>query len=399
MKIVTFGCRINTYESELIKQWEPDLGDVIVVNTCAVTSEAERQCKQTIRRLHKENPNVPLIVTGCAVQLNPDVYEKMPEVSRILGNIEKTNKKAYLSCEKRLVGSVKDKVFEIPLVTNYENRVKAFIQIQQGCDHQCTFCIVNQVRGKNKGLIPEIIIKEIQSLVDKGFSEIVLTGIDVTSYPYGFSGLVERVLFEVRGLKRLRLGSLDPKGVDNQLIDLWKRFECLMPHVHLSIQSGNDEILKKMGRRHRQHDVITLVEKLRQIRSDFVFGGDFITGFPTETDNMFKDTLDLVQQANIILLHVFPFSVRPQTASAKMDMVPVFVRKQRAKELRILGEKLKQNYMYQQLGIKDEVLIENGKIGFNQHYIKTKVDKLYPAGTIVMVQNKEIKNGEFLGQT
>ncbi len=399
MKIVTFGCRINTYESELIKQWEPDLGDVIVVNTCAVTSEAERQCKQTIRRLHKENPNVPLIVTGCAVQLNPDVYEKMPEVSRILGNIEKTNKKAYLSCEKRLVGSVKDKMFEIPLVTNYENRVKAFIQIQQGCDHQCTFCIVNQVRGKNKGLIPEIIIKEIQSLVDKGFSEIVLTGIDVTSYPYGFSGLVERVLFEVRGLKRLRLGSLDPKGVDNQLIDLWKRFECLMPHVHLSIQSGNDEILKKMGRRHRQHDVITLVEKLRQVRSDFVFGGDFITGFPTENDNMFKDTLDLVQQANIILLHVFPFSVRPQTASAKMDMVPVFVRKRRAKELRILGEKLKQNYMYQQLGIKDEVLIETGKIGFNQHYIKTKVDKLYPAGTIVMVQNKEIKNGEFLGQT
>lgn len=399
MKIVTFGCRINTYESELIKQWEPDLGDVIVVNTCAVTSEAERQCKQTIRRLHKENPNIPLIVTGCAVQLNPDVYEKMPEVSRILGNVEKTNKKAYLSCEKRLVGSVKDKMFEIPLVTNYENRVKAFIQIQQGCDHQCTFCIVNQVRGKNKGLIPEIIIKEIQSLVDKGFSEIVLTGIDVTSYPYGFSGLVERVLFEVRGLKRLRLGSLDPKGVDNQLIDLWKRFECLMPHVHLSIQSGNDEILKKMGRRHRQHDVITLVEKLRQVRSDFVFGGDFITGFPTENDNMFKDTLDLVQQANIILLHVFPFSVRPQTASAKMDMVPVFVRKQRAKELRILGEKLKQNYMYQQLGIKDEVLIETGKIGFNQHYIKTKVDKLYPAGTIVMVQNKEIKNGEFLGQT
>lgn len=394
MKVVTFGCRINAYESALIKGWE--LPNTIVVNTCAVTAEAERQCRQMIRKLRRENPHTKIIVTGCAAQLNPDIYMNMPEVDKVIGNLEKTKKENYLSPKRCCVGSVQGKAFDIPIVTDFEGSTRAYLQIQQGCDHHCTFCIVNLVRGKNKGLPPQTVIQAAQDLVKKGYPELVITGIDVTSYPFGFSDLVERLLREVKGLKRLRLGSLDPAGIDDKLIYLFKSDKRLMPHMHLSLQSGADAVLKKMGRRHTQATVLELVQKLRAARPDIVFGADIITGFPTETDEMFLQTMDFIKATNIFLLHVFPFSQRPQTPSAKLKNVPVAIRKERAKKLRDLGNRLLVNYLKKQIGQKDEVLIEQLGKGLNMHYIKTIIDSDKPVGSVVSVTNKDIQNGNFV---
>ena len=398
MKIITFGCRINTYESALINQIAGDLNDVIVINTCAVTGEAERQCRQTIRKLRKENPNDLIVVTGCAAQLHPEVYAQMPEVDRVIGNREKITREALISDEKVLVGQVTNENFDIPIVTDFEGRTRAFIQVQQGCDHACTFCVVRQVRGRNKGILPEQVIKQAQTFVEKGYSELVLTGIDVTSYPYGFSDLVEKVLKEVSGLKRLRFGSMDPAGIDDRLIGLFEKYDSLMPHMHLSIQSGDNLILRRMGRRHKREDVIELAKKLRSVRPDFVFGSDFITGFPTETEEMFQNTLDLVEQANIILLHVFPFSVRPGTPSAKMEMVDIHQRRERARRLREKGKELLQNYLTEQIGKKEKVLIEKDGHGFNEHYISTKVKGPVQNGQIVNVVNEGVTEDGFMAK-
>ena len=398
MKIVTFGCRINTYESALINQIAGDLDNVIVVNTCAVTAEAERQCRQSIRKLRKENPNAKLIVTGCAAQLHPEVYADMPEVDRVIGNREKITREALTAEDEILVGDVMNADFDTPIVSDFEGRTRAFIQVQQGCNHACTFCIVRQVRGRNKGIPPQQVVKQAQPFVDNGYSELVLTGIDVTSYPYGFSDLIEKVLKEVSGLKRLRLGSLDPAGCDDKLIKLFGENEVLMPHAHLSIQSGDDLILRRMGRRHKRQDVIDLAKKLRDVRPGFVLGSDFITGFPTETKQMFQNTVDLVCQANIILLHVFPFSVRPGTPSAKMEMVDVHERKERARQLRQTGNDLLQQYLKSGIGKTEKVLVEKGNQGFNEHYIPTKINASVESGKIVTVVNKGVTEDGFMAE-
>lgn len=398
MKIITFGCRINTYESALINQIAGDLDNIIVVNTCAVTGEAERQCRQTIRKLRKENPNDLIVVTGCAAQLHPEIYAEMPEVDRVIGNREKITREALMSKEKVLVGEVTNESFDIPIVTDFEGRTRAFIQVQQGCDHACTFCVVRQVRGRNKGIPAEQVVKQAQTFVDNGYSELVLTGIDVTSYPYGFSDLVEKVVKEVSGLKRLRFGSLDPAGVDDKLIDLFARYDVLMPHIHLSVQSGDNLILRRMGRRHRREDVINLAQKLRSVRPDFVLGSDFITGFPTETKTMFENTIDLVREAQIILLHVFPFSVRPGTPSAKMEMVDVHERRERARQLRETGKELLNNYLAAQVGKKGKVLVEKDGHGFNEHYIPTQIEGVVQNGQIVDVVNTGVSEDGFVAK-
>ena len=398
MKILTFGCRLNTYESALIRQIAGNLDNVIVVNTCAVTAEAERQCRQEIRKLRKENPTAQIIVTGCAAQLNPEIYAQMPEVDKVLGNREKLKKESFLCLDKTVVSDVMNCDFEIPVVSDFEGRTRAFIQIQQGCDHKCTFCIVNQVRGKNRGVPVEQVIKQAQNFVDKGYAELVLTGVDVVSYPYGFSDLVEKILNEVKGLKRLRFGSVDPAGVDDKLIHLFGDYEQLMPHMHLSIQSGDDTILRRMARRHRREDVFILTDKIRKIRPDFVFGSDFITGFPTETDKMFENTVDLVKHADIILLHVFPFSVRPSTPSAKMEMVDASVRKERAKILRQTGQDLLQAYLKGQIGKKSKVLVETTNKGFNEHYIPVILSCQTESGKIIDVINEKVKDDGFVGK-
>ena len=398
MKIITFGCRINTYESALIKQIAGDLDNVIVFNTCAVTAEAERQCRQAIRKAKKENPNAKIIVTGCAAQFNPDAFIQMPEVDRVLGNREKITREAFLSEDKVLVSDVKNAQFDIPVVTEFDGRTRAFIQVQQGCNHACTFCVVRQVRGRNKGVPIEQVIEQAKKIVQNGYSELVLTGVDVTSYPYGFSDLVEAVVKNVKGLKRLRLGSLDPAGVDDKLIRLFDEYEVLMPHMHLSVQAGDDLILRRMGRRHRRQDVLTLAEKLRNVRSDFVLGSDFITGFPTETDEMFEHTMDLVRQANIVLLHVFPFSVRSGTPSAKMEMLDMGIRKERAARLRKLGSDQLNNFMQNHIGKCTQVLIEKDNQGFNEYYIPTKVKGVVKVGQIVDVINEGIVEDGFVAK-
>lgn len=387
MKIITFGCRINTYESALISQIAGDLENVILVNTCAVTAEAERQCRQTIRKLRKENPSALVVVTGCAAQLHPEVYAAMPEVDRVIGNREKITREALTATEPVLVSDVKDASFDIPIVSDFEGRTRAFIQVQQGCNHACTFCVVRQVRGKNKGIPPEQVVEQARVFVEKGYSELVLTGIDVTSYPYGFSDLVEQVLKQVPEIKRLRFGSMDPAGIDDKLIGLFGEYETLMPHMHLSIQSGDNDVLRRMGRRHKREDVLRLAEKLRAVRPDFVLGSDFIAGFPTETEKMFENTLDLVEQAQIILLHVFPFSVRPGTPSAKMEMVDMHQRKERARRLREKGHELLQSYLQTQVGKSSVVLVEKDNKGFNEHYIPTHLIGDVVEGQIITVSN------------
>ena len=398
MKIITFGCRINTYESALIKQIAGDLDNVIVFNTCAVTAEAERQCRQAIRKAKKENPTAKIIVTGCAAQFNPDAFIQMPEVARVLGNREKITREAFLSEDKVLVSDVKNAQFDIPVVTEFDGRTRAFIQVQQGCNHACTFCVVRQVRGRNKGVPIEQVIEQAKKIVQNGYYELVLTGVDVTSYPYGFSDLVEAVVKNVNGLKRLRLGSLDPAGIDDKLIRLFDEYEVLMPHMHLSVQAGDDLVLRRMGRRHRRQDVLILAEKLRNVRSDFVLGADFITGFPTETDEMFERTMDLVRQANIALLHVFPFSVRPGTPSAKMEMLDMGIRKERAARLRKLGFNLLNNFMQNHIGKSSQVLIEKDNQGFNEYYIPTKVKGIVKVGQIVDVINEGIVEDGFVAK-
>lgn len=398
MKILTFGCRLNAFETTLIHKIGADLDDVFVINTCAVTAEAERQCRQAIRKAHREFPDMKIIVTGCAAQLHPEVYAEMPEVFRVLGNREKLTREALIGSDKIEVSDVNAPwAHELPIVTDFEGRTRAFLQIQQGCDHACTFCIVRQARGRNKGLSPEKVITQAQAFLEHGFSEIVLTGVDITSYPYGFNNLVRQLLTQCPGLKRLRFGSVDPACVDDELIALFATYPALMPHLHLSVQAGDNLILKRMGRRHTREQVIDFCEKLRKVRPDMVFGADFITGFPTETEAQFLNTVDLVQQANIALLHVFPYSVRPETSAAKMPMTEMSVRRERSARLRAVGDALEEKLLDSLIGKTQNVLIEKAGQGYTDNYIKVNVPS-NQIGAVLPVHIKQRRNNELVGE-
>lgn len=388
VQVVTFGCRLNSYESAAIKELSGLPDDTVVVNTCAVTGEAERQCRQTIRKLRRENPNAFLVVTGCAAQIAPEVYAKMPEVDKVLGNNEKLDANAYQKSAPAVsVGDIDSPAAPINahMPFYFEGRNRAFIQIQQGCDNACTFCVVTKARGKNKSLPPEKIVAHAQKLVDEGYPEIGLTGVDITAYP-DLAGLVKKLLNEVSGLKRLRLGSLDPAAVRDELISLFAESGVLMPHLHLSVQSGDDLILKRMARRHLRKDVLDLCSKVRSVRPDAAFGADFITGFPTETERMFENTLNLVREANITHLHVFPYSERPGTPAAKMPQVPVSERKERAKRLRAAGDALLNAYMRGRIGTEARVLYETDGKGLCEHYLSVKIGEGFRSGQIVPVR-------------
>lgn len=344
VKIVTFGCRINSYESEVLKEKLAALDNVIVINTCAVTGEAERQCCQSIRKLRRENPDARIIVTGCAAQVNPKKFAAMPEVDLILGNREKTAIEQYLSApltEKSLVGDIFDyDTYDRYLITGFEGRQRAFVQIQQGCNHRCTYCIVPYARGNNRSVAEEDIIAQIRELLKNGFSEICLTGVDACSYQPSFSRLVRRILETFPELPSLQFGSLDPAALDEEFITLVGQYPNLHPHFHFSVQSGDNTILKRMKRRHSREDVISLCGKLRAARPEATFGADFICGFPTETDEQFQNTVNLVHEAGISRLHVFPYSERSGTPAALMPQVPVEIRRERARILRQHGENI-----------------------------------------------------------
>ena len=397
MKIVTFGCRMNAFESAVMARLGKDISDdVIVVNTCAVTGEAERQCRQTIRKLKRENPNATLVVAGCAAQLNPEKYAQMPEVDRVLGNHEKLNKKILHNTQKQVVGDI-EQPFDLPIVQDFEGRNRAFLQIQQGCDHKCTFCVVRFARGHNKGLSPDQVIKQAKAFVKAGFQEIVLTGADVASYPEGLVKITRRILDEVPEIKRLRYGSLDPAALKDDFVALVKDYPQVMPYFHLSIQAGDDLVLKRMGRRHLRADVIQLCKKIRSVRPDAVFGADFIAGFPTETKEQFENTKKLVKEASLTHLHVFPYSERPGTPAAKMSQIPVPERKARAAELRVLGEKMHHELLQEMIGKTAAVLVESDGMGWTENYLHVILTEKYPAGEIVSIKIKGVKENALVG--
>ncbi len=340
VEVVTLGCRINSYESEVLKEKLGNLDNVIIVNTCAVTGEAERQCRQTIRKLRKENPNAKIVVTGCAAQVATKKFADMPEVDLVLGNREKAEIENYIdSKEKEVVSDIFNyDSYDKYIITGFEGRHKAFVQIQQGCNHRCTYCIIPYARGNNRSVKEEDVIKQIRKLLEQGFKEICLTGVDACSYQPSFSGLVKHILEQIPELPSLQFGSLDPAALDNEFIALVGIDKRIYPHFHLSIQSGDNLILKRMRRRHTREDVINLCNKIRAVRPEATFGSDFICGFPTETEEQFESTVKLVREAGINKLHVFPYSERSGTPAAAMPQVPVNVRKDRARRLRLEGE-------------------------------------------------------------
>ena len=397
MKIVTFGCRMNSFESAVMARLGSDIPDnVIVVNTCAVTGEAERQCRQTIRKLKRENPESTLVVVGCAAQLNPEKYAEMSEVDRVLGNHEKLNQEILHSMKKQAVGDI-EQSFDLPIVQDFEGRNRAFLQIQQGCDHKCTFCVVRFARGHNKGLPPDQVIEQAKEFAKAGFQEIVLTGADVASYPDGLVYMTKRILDEVPEIKRLRYGSLDPAALKDDFVDLVKTYPQVMPHFHLSIQAGDNLVLKRMGRRHSREDVIELCQKIRTVRPEAVFGADFITGFPTETEAQFQNTLKLVKEAGLTHLHVFPYSERPGTPAAKMTQIPVPERKKRAAELRALGDTQHDELLQKMVGQIRNVLVESDGMGWTENYLHVILEKKYTAGEIVSIKIKGVKDNALVG--
>ncbi|MDR1694746.1 MAG: tRNA (N(6)-L-threonylcarbamoyladenosine(37)-C(2))-methylthiotransferase MtaB [Lactobacillaceae bacterium] len=337
VNVVTLGCRINTFESEILKEKLLNIDNLIIVNTCAVTGEAERQCRQTIRKLRKENPDAKIVVTGCAAQIAPKKFESMEEVDLVLGNKEKAEIEKYISqdiTEKTIVGDIFSyDDYDKYLITSFEGRNKAFVQVQQGCDHRCTYCIVPYARGSNRSVPKEEIIKQIKELLSNGYDEICLTGVDICSYKPSLGDLVENILTEIPRLQSLQFGSLDPAAIDKKFISLTND-KRIHPHFHLSVQAGDNLVLKRMKRRHTREDVINLCKNIRKIRPDATFGSDFICGFPTETNEAFANTLKLIDEAGIDKLHVFPYSERKGTPAALMPQIPVEIRKQRAKTLR-----------------------------------------------------------------
>lgn len=341
-KIVTFGCRINAFEAEVMNEKLKNYDNLIVVNTCAVTGEAERQCRQTIRKLKRENPTSDIIVTGCSAQISATKLSKMPEVTLVLGNAEKKEIEKYAAD----LNGTKKKVSDIftddgccdYIITEFEGKQKAFVQIQQGCDHRCTYCIIPYARGHNRCVPEELIIKQIRELLNVGFADICLTGVDICSYKPSFTNLIAHILEQIPQLPKLNFGSLDPAALDDSFINLLSKYNNIENYLHFSIQSGDNEVLKKMGRRHNREKVIELCRKVRQIRPNMRFGADFICGFPTETVGAFENTCRLVTEAGLNRLHVFPYSERSGTPAANWPQLPMEERRRRAAILRELSE-------------------------------------------------------------
>jgi len=406
--IETFGCRLNTFESEVIRGHLPVDSERprIVFNTCAVTAEAERQARQAIRRARRNNPNAEIIVTGCAAQINPGDFEAMPEVDRVLGNEEKLLPDSWVrdSDARVVVNDIMD-VNEIApqLVTGFEGRIRAFVQIQQGCNHRCTFCIIPFGRGNSRSVPIGGIVKQAQTLIDNGYQELVLTGVDITSYGSDLPGqpnlgsMIKRLLINVPDLKRLRLSSIDPVEIDSELLKLIENEPKLMPHLHLSIQAGDDMILKRMKRRHLRKDVIQIAKHLKKVRPDLVLGADLIAGFPTETDSMFKQSLNLISEIELLHLHVFPYSAREGTPAAKMPQVPTAIRKERASILRAAGKKELGQYIESRIGTTERVLMEKESLGHTEHFIPMTVDDPTTPGEIVRAIVQTVSNDKLCG--
>ena len=377
-EVITFGCRLNTWESEAMvtRARAAGLDDVVIFNTCAVTAEAERQARQAIRKARRARPGARIVVTGCAAQIAPERYAAMPEVDRVLGNREKLGEALLVTDGPAVVvGDIMaSEKLEPAMVEGPKGRARAHLRIQDGCDHRCTFCVIPFSRGQSRSVPLGAVVEEACRLVAAGYQEIVLTGVDLTSYGTDLpgtprlGGLVTRLLAAVPKLARLRLSSLDPAAVDAALIRAYGEQPRLMPHAHLSLQAGDDMVLKRMRRRHSRAYVIALCDALRAARPDIAIGADMIAGFPTETNAMFGNGLDLVATCNLVWGHVFPYSPRPGTPAARMSQVPGDVRKDRAGRLREAFAARLASYLASRVGVRESVLVETETRGRSEAY-------------------------------
>jgi threonylcarbamoyladenosine tRNA methylthiotransferase MtaB len=412
-EIITFGCRLNSFESEIIRKHvrAAGLDDVVVVHTCAVTAEAERQARQAIRRARLARPDARIVVTGCSAQIMPETYAAMAEVDQVLGNADKLDGAVWqgLVVRPRVVVrdimAVRDTAGH--LVDGFDGRAHAFVQVQQGCDHRCTFCIIPYGRGPSRSVPAGEVVEQTRRLVETGYREVVLTGVDLTSYGKDLPGqptlgqLVRRLLRLVPELPRVRLSSIDPAEVDWDLIDLVASEPRLMPHLHLSVQAGDDLILKRMKRRHGREDVVRLCAMLRTLRPDIAFGADLIAGFPTESEAMFQRTLDLIEEAGLTHLHVFPFSARRGTPAARMPQVPKASRQERAGRLRAAGQHAMARFLECQIGRPAQVLIERDGRGRSETFVPFRIetDGAVPApGEIVSARAERVEEGVLIGR-
>jgi threonylcarbamoyladenosine tRNA methylthiotransferase MtaB len=406
VEVVTFGCRLNAYESEAIRRetQAAGLADTVVVNTCAVTAEAVRQARQAIRKLARERPSARIVVTGCAAQTEPATFAGMHEVDRVLGNDEKLRASTWQETRRAFAGpdfgvAAEEKIVvndimavkeTAPhLVDSFEGRTRAIVQVQNGCDHRCTFCIIPFGRGNSRSVPMGEVVGQVRVLAERGYREVVLTGVDLTSYGGNLPGaprlgtLVKQILKHVPELPRLRLSSIDSVEADRDLLEALGNEPRLMPHLHLSLQAGDDLILKRMKRRHSRADAIAFCDQVRRLRPDIVFGADIIAGFPTETEAMFTRSLDLVDECGLTHLHVFPFSLRPGTPAARMPQVARKVIKERAARLREKGRVALARHLDSEIGAHRSVLVESRELGRTEHFTPVRLKTAGEAGVIL----------------
>jgi len=401
----TFGCRLNAYETEAMKELSTQAGldGAVVVNTCAVTAEAVRSSKQRIRKLRRENPNAKLIVTGCAAQTEPETYAEMPEVDLVMGNIEKMQADTWNTLAKGpdFIGEAEkvqvDDIMSVTetaghLIDGFGTRARAYVQVQNGCDHRCTFCIIPYGRGNSRSVAAGVVVEQIKRLVANGYLEVVLTGVDMTSWGADLpmtpklGDLVQRILRLVPDLPRLRISSIDSIEADPALIDAIASEKRLMPHLHLSLQAGDNMILKRMKRRHSRDDAIAFCEAMRKARPDIIYGADIIAGFPTETEGMFENSLRLVEDCGLTWLHVFPYSARAGTPAARMPQMDRGIIKDRAARLRALGVGRVRKHLMSQIGCVANILIENENMGRTEGFTEVNFSTPQPVGKIVQAR-------------
>lgn len=399
----TMGCRLNAYETEAMKDLAQQVGasDIAVINTCAVTAEAVRKSKQEIRRLRRDNPDAKIIVTGCAAQTEPDTYAAMSEVDLVLGNSRKLDRDSWRSLAPDLIGQtervVVDDIMSVTetanhLIDGFGTRSRAYVQVQNGCDHRCTFCIIPFGRGNSRSVPAGVVVDQIKRLVQQGYREVVLTGVDLTSWGAdlpatpALGNLVQRILKLVPDLERLRISSIDSIEADAALMEALANEERLMPHLHLSLQAGDNMILKRMKRRHAREDAIAFCQEVRTLRPDITFGADIIAGFPTETDAMFENSMQLVRECDLTWLHVFPYSARKGTPAARMPAVQGPVIRERAAKLRELGQIQVQRHLDAMTGSLQQVLTEGRNIGRTRQFSEVVFSEPQEAGQMLNVR-------------
>jgi len=408
------GCRLNAYEVEAMKDLAGQAGlkNAIVVNTCAVTAEAVRKARQDIRKLRKAHPDARLIVTGCAAQTEPETFAAMQEVDAVIGNTEKMQPETWHGLSADFIGETEalqvDDIMSVTetaghLIDGFGTRSRAYVQVQNGCDHRCTFCIIPFGRGNSRSVPAGVVVDQIKRLVDKGFNEVVLTGVDLTSWGADLPAtprlgdLVMRILRLVPDLRRLRISSIDSIEVDDNLMQAIANEPRLMPHLHLSLQHGDDMILKRMKRRHLRDDAIAFCQEARKLRPDMTFGADIIAGFPTESDAMFDNALRLVNECDLTWLHVFPYSARAGTPAARMPAVNGKIIKERAARLRAAGAEQVDKHLTAQIGRTHHVLMENPHMGRTEQFTETVFDEPQAEGSIVSTRITGLRDGQLIG--